>query len=303
VITLKKASNTELDCAVVCAVPYIRPRDVAQSKAGQAAEQKQQNLQQGITEHYQHLYQQAKTEVEKLQAETSRYIPILMTGHLTTVGVSCSDSVREIYIGTLEAFPANAFPKADYIALGHIHQAQKVAKTNTIRYSGSPIALSFDEAKQQKSVVIVDFDQHGKADISLLPVPVFQPLVMIKSAFAALPEKLKELAQEYQAEQQKVWLDVEIESAQYLSDLQPRVNAMLEGLPFELILLRRSKNARQQLDTQQDKITLDEITLTEVFENKMNQEMAEDEMSAEKKARLLQLFAQVVEEVEQDEQL
>ena len=49
-------------------------------------------------------------------------LPIIATGHLTTVGVTSSESVRDIYIGTLEAFPANAFPKADYIALGHIHR-------------------------------------------------------------------------------------------------------------------------------------------------------------------------------------
>ncbi len=58
-------------------------------------------------------------------------LPIIATGHLTTVGVSTSDSVRDIYIGTLDAFPAQAFPPVDYVALGHIHRAQCVAKTRT----------------------------------------------------------------------------------------------------------------------------------------------------------------------------
>ncbi len=72
-------------------------------------------------------------------------LPIIATGHLTTVGASKSDAVRDIYIGTLDAFPAQAFPPADYIALGHIHRAQIVADSEHIRYSGSPIPLSFDE--------------------------------------------------------------------------------------------------------------------------------------------------------------
>nr|WP_226858608.1 hypothetical protein [Diaphorobacter aerolatus] len=53
--------------------------------------------------------------------------------------------MREIYVGTLEAFPTAAFPPVDYLALGHIHKPQKVGGQEHIRYSGSPITLSFDE--------------------------------------------------------------------------------------------------------------------------------------------------------------
>jgi hypothetical protein len=45
-------------------------------------------------------------------------LPILASGHLTTVGASSSESVRDIYVGALDAFPTNAFPPFDYIALG-----------------------------------------------------------------------------------------------------------------------------------------------------------------------------------------
>ena len=43
-------------------------------------------------------------------------LPIIATGHLTTVGASASESVREIYVGALEAFPTQAFPPVDYLA-------------------------------------------------------------------------------------------------------------------------------------------------------------------------------------------
>ena len=71
-------------------------------------------------------------------------LPIVATGHLTTVGASASESVREIYVGALEAFPTAAFPPADYIALGHIHRPQKVGGLEHIRYCGSPLPLGFD---------------------------------------------------------------------------------------------------------------------------------------------------------------
>jgi len=138
--------------AVICAVPFIRPRDVIKSQAGQSASDKSKSLQQAIVEHYQQLFDQA----QKLIEENNLEVPIIATGHLTALGVTTSDSVRDIYIGTLEALPSNAFPAADYIALGHIHRPQKVGKTEHIRYCGSPIALSFDEAKHDKRVLLVD---------------------------------------------------------------------------------------------------------------------------------------------------
>lgn len=132
--------------ALLCGIPFIRPRDVLLSLAGQSAQDKQQSLQQAIQQHYQELYALAVAKRDELGGE----VPIIATGHLTTVGASASDSVREIYVGSLEAFPTSAFPPAAYIALGHIHRPQKVGGLEHIRYCGSPIALSFDEAKQQK---------------------------------------------------------------------------------------------------------------------------------------------------------
>ncbi|WP_308419519.1 exonuclease subunit SbcD [Chitinimonas koreensis] len=112
--------------ALLCAIPFIRPRDVMQSQAGQSAEEKQLSLKEAIHAHYQQLY--ALAEARRTQYETR--LPIVATGHLTTVGASASESVREIYVGSLEAFPTAAFPPADYIALGHIHRPQKVGGWN-----------------------------------------------------------------------------------------------------------------------------------------------------------------------------
>ena len=79
--------------------------------------EKQQSLQQAISAHYQVLFEHAQTLSTQQQDKAAR-LPIIATGHLTTIGASVSDSVRDIYIGTLEAFPASEFPAADYIALG-----------------------------------------------------------------------------------------------------------------------------------------------------------------------------------------
>lgn len=282
--------------AVICAIPFIRPRDVMQSQAGQSARDKQRTLQQAIAEHYQHLYQQAKTLAgDKL--------PIIATGHLTTVGVQTSESVRDIYIGSLEAFPASAFPNADYIALGHIHRSQKVAKSEHIRYCGSPIPLSFDEAKQTKSVLLVEFEQNTLEQVKALDIPCFQPMLMVKTSFEQLVATVEKAVRERQQQvdenaEHTLWLDIEISSAQYLPDLHNRIESLIENLPVEILLLRRAKKSRQMMAQQQDKITLGELSLQEVFNERLAQETWQSEQEEQQQVRLTQLFSQVVEEMQ-----
>lgn len=135
--------------AVLCPIPFLRPRDIITSQAGLNGIEKQQHLLAAITDYYQQHYADAC----KLRGDQP--LPIIATGHLTTVGASKSDAVRDIYIGTLDAFPAQNFPPADYIALGHIHRAQIIGGMEHVRYCGSPIPLSFDECGKSKYVHLV----------------------------------------------------------------------------------------------------------------------------------------------------
>ena len=228
--------------ALLCAVPFIRARDVLQSQSGQSARDKQQNLQQAITQHYQQLYAAAL----QYNAGQPMPLPIIMTGHLTTVGVSTSESVRDIYIGTLDAFPTNAFPPADYIALGHIHQSQQLKASTDIRYSGSPIALSFDEATQQKQLWLIEFSGATKT-VSALPVPCFQPLCSIQTSLSDIPAKLASALQ-HLSDGDTLWLELVIsETDAYLNDLQQRVEQLLQDLPVDL--LRSAKPGRAEPGT------------------------------------------------------
>lgn len=170
--------------AVLCPIPFLRPRDIITSQAGLSGSEKQQQLLHAIADYYQQQYQEACL----LRGE--RKLPVIATGHLTTVGASKSDAVRDIYIGTLDAFPAQHFPPADYIALGHIHRAQCVGGTEHIRYCGSPIALSFDECGKSKCVHLVTFDQGKWQSTESLAIPVTQPLAVLKATWRQLPNSL-----------------------------------------------------------------------------------------------------------------
>ncbi|MBD2810489.1 exonuclease subunit SbcD [Xenorhabdus sp. Vera] len=276
--------------AVLCAIPYLRPRDIMTSQAGQSGIQKQQTLQDAITKHYHQLYQQACV----LREQLAQPLPIIATGHLTTVGASTTDSVRDIYIGTLDAFPAQAFPPADYIALGHIHRPQVIGKSEHIRYSGSPIPLSFDEVNQEKSVCLVDFKADKLRSITLLPIPCYQPMQLIRGNLTQIEEQLQAF-KEYQGER-PVWLDIEVATQDYLHDIQKRIQTLSEGLPVEIILLRRSKSARQLSLSEQNKETLTELSVEEVFERRLALAEMND---LSQKQRLTTLFKQTLDDISQ----
>lgn len=272
--------------AVLCAIPFIRPRDVMASQAGQSAQDKQQSLQQAIAEHYRALHELALSKREALGLA----LPIIATGHLTTVGASASESVREIYVGSLEAFPTSAFPPADYIALGHIHRPQKVGGLEHIRYCGSPIALSFDEARQQKEVLLLQFGEAALHSITALPVPVFQPMASLRGSLKELADAIAETAKQGTPER-PVWLEVQVSTDDYLSDLQSRINALCEGHPVEVLRIRRERGNASANLTSEARETLDELSVEDVFARRLQQE-ALDEEDAQ---RLQGLYRQVLE--------
>lgn len=273
----------------------LRPRDIQISVAGQNIEEKQLSLQTAIHDYYQASYQIAVAKRKELGLD----IPIIATGHLTVIGAALTDSVRDIYIGTLDAFPSGAFPPADYIALGHIHRPQIIGEQQSIRYCGSPIALSFDEAQQQKSVCLVEFNGHSLIDVTQLAIPTLQPLQSIKGSLNDIQQQL-ETWRDYQGEK-PVWLDIEVSSQDYLSDIQQRIEVLTQELPVEVVLLRRARQQRQGQQSTQSNETLNELTVEDVFLRRLAEESLEDK---EREQRLQQLFKQSCDALrsEQEEQ-
>jgi exonuclease SbcD len=204
--------------------------------------------------------------------------------------------VREIYVGSLEAFPTSAFPPAAYIALGHIHRPQKVGGLQHIRYCGSPIALSFDEAKQQKEVLLVELDGSGLREVTALAVPRFQPLLSLRGSLKELEAAIQEAAKQGRAEQ-PVWLEVLVGTDDYLSDLQLRIAALCADLPVEVLRIRRERGAASASLQGQAKETLDELSVDEVFAQRLSSETLEDA----DQVRLGELYRQVVRQLREDQ--
>lgn len=276
---------------VVCALPYLRPRDLLSSQAGESAADKQQALQQAIAERYATVYAAARQKAGQLAAELGSALPLVATGHLTTVGASRSESVREIYVGSLEAFPTAAFPPVDYIALGHIHRPQRVGGLEHIRYSGSPLPLSFDEAGQQKEMLCVDLDASGLQTVRPLPVPRFQPLQALRCSLAELPKALATAVGQADAAGRlelpgppPLWLEIAISGESGLADLPARVQAACAEWPVEVLRIRRLRETVAGIENPARE-TLEELTPDEVLKRRLAQETLAPEQLAELQAR------------------
>ncbi|MBC6468236.1 exonuclease SbcCD subunit D [Actinomadura alba] len=96
----------------------------------------------------------------------------VVLAHAFVTGGEASDSERDISVGGVAHVPVGVFDGVDYVALGHLHGRQ--AMTETVRYSGSPLAYSFSEEHHLKGSWLVDLDPSGgrvSAEFVEAPVP------------------------------------------------------------------------------------------------------------------------------------
>ncbi|WAL66703.1 exonuclease SbcCD subunit D [Amycolatopsis cynarae] len=95
----------------------------------------------------------------------------VVLAHAFVTGGQGTGSERTIAVGGVEQVGGEIFAGIDYVALGHLHGPQTIEPH--LRYSGSPLAYSFSEAAQRKSVWLVDLDANGLAEVRQheLPVP------------------------------------------------------------------------------------------------------------------------------------
>jgi len=113
--------------------------------------------------------------MERIRADRTGQRKVVLA-HAFVTGGEASDSERDISVGGVSHVPLAAFAGADYVALGHLHGRQVMSET--VRYSGSPIAYSFSEAGQRKGSWLVDLDADGPGDahVDFVPAPVPRPV-------------------------------------------------------------------------------------------------------------------------------
>ncbi len=276
---------------IVCAVPFLRDRDIRVAEAGESIEDKERKLIDGIRSHYADVVALAEQKRTELDTE----IPIVAMGHLFTSGgqTADGDGVRELYVGSLAHVAVGIFPDSlDYLALGHLHVPQKVNGSEVMRYSGSPLPMGFGEAKQEKSVCLVGFASTGPA-VRLIQVPIFQKLERIKGRWEDLSARILELS----ATGSQAWLEVVYEGDEVIGDLRERLDSRVAGSGMEILRVKNNRIIDRVLAQIHDEETLDDLNIDDVFERCLTMH----EVPEDQRPELLRTYRETVTSLFEDD--
>ena len=218
-IPLRKENETVAWCM---AIPYLRQGDYPKSAT----------YTQGVETMYDEVYNHLINTWEKP-------LPIVMMGHLHASGsiLSKDDRSERVIVGGLESISPTTFVKDHvvYTALGHLHRSQAVGEIEYIRYSGSPLPMSFAEKNYEQGVDLIEIDSLESASISRIPFAPPVPLISLPEEPAPLDEVLVQLQE---------LPDGEITELSPFLEIRVLLTQPEPGMKFRIEEALKGKNAR-----------------------------------------------------------
>lgn len=255
VVLRDEANNPEL---IVCAVPYLRDRDVRTARINDTFEDIERAIKSGITQHYAEVFAAARNQ----QADSN--VPVVAMGHMFLEKGKTQDDegVRALYVGTAVKIGSEIFPEdLAYTALGHLHSPQSIEREN-IRYSGSPIPMTFGEAEGvRKSVSIVELDGQNFAGVREIQIPVFQKLQRVRGSMQEIYSQLDTLGRKNES----IWLEITLTGNESVPNLQENVNSYVQYFSGLQVLSIRNEVIIEGTTTIPD-VPLEDITPQKMFE-------------------------------------
>lgn len=187
----------------------------------------------------------------------------VVMAHAFVLGGAASESERDIRVGGVDSVPAGVFAGVDYVALGHLHGAQRISAPDVaegpaplLRYSGSPLAYSFSEMHQRKSSALLELGPDGVAgDAELVAAPVPRRLAEISGT-------LEDLLGRAGASHVDDWLRVVVTDPARPSELYARVRARF---PHVLAVEHRPAVVGEQRGPSRVASTRDPLEVTAEF--------------------------------------
>lgn len=279
-------------------VPFLRPRDLPVPPPGE--DDRYDAAHRVTIEGHRLLYRRLTDEA--LRRRTSGQA-LVATGHLYMADGEISElSERKIQVGNQHALPEDVFPRElAYVALGHLHRAQRVAGHNHIRYSGSPLPLSLVERTYEHQVVAVELDGERFVRARSIPVPRTVDILVVpeehRPAEEVLP-LLESLPREEGGEQEaRPFLEVRIRVETANPRLRQEVEAALEGARARLLRIDVLRPRVERTSAPSHSLDLDAISVTDVF----RAAHARQREGAEPPDDLMALFLELEEAVRRGE--
>ncbi len=284
--------NKKNQVVVWClAIPFLRLGDYPPVNAAQNA------YTEGVAAFYQEAYHFAASKRIKNE-------PIIALGHLHAHHAETSDldSKERQIMGGVEGVRSSAFHKdLAYVALGHIHKAQQIGGRDNVRYSGSPIPMSFTEINYKHQVTIFNIVEDVLVDIQPLEVPNFIPLIRIPAKHETLSMVLDKLVQ-----YQEITTDTTL--APYL-EVRVLLDGPEPGLKYQIEKALQNKNLRlaridhkiasQQNDENEE--LMEEVNLEQLQPINLLEKIYQKTYANELPEPLSNLFLKVVHELNEME--
>jgi exonuclease SbcD len=225
---------------------------------------------------------------------------IIAMGHLHTyhAEVTGLDTFERPIMGGVECLPVTAFdPEIKYVALGHIHKAQRIGGKEHIRYSGSPLPMSFSELNYKHQVIIFELDGEI-SDMKQVEIPVFVPLQRVPAVHSPLNEVidlLEQLPLAQNNQEAAPYLEVRVLLDGPEPALRHKVETALKGKHVKLAAIipvyPASSKEKNEFITQEK---LNELQPAEIFEKAYRSRYHTDVPDD-----LAQLFRQITREINQ----
>jgi exonuclease SbcD len=238
---------------------------------------------------------------EQLQQKAGNAESLILTGHCYMVNGAVSElSERKILGGNQHALPVELFPDdIAYVALGHLHLAQRVGANNHIRYSGSPIPLSFDESDYPHQVVQVDIRAGRPVETVAVKIPRSVQLLRVPNGkdFAVLPDVIVQLQsltlEDLPAEQQPL-LELRIRLEKPEPGLRQQIEETIAKLPVRLLKISTAySGSEKSLADLKIEERLEELQPLDVFQRCYQNKFDQDTPEA-----MNELFNQLVESLQ-----
>ncbi|QKZ03775.1 exonuclease SbcCD subunit D [Pseudomonas eucalypticola] len=239
------------------ALPFLRPAEVTGATLGD-------DYIKGIAHVHERLIAAAEAKRQPGQA-------LIAISHAHMAGGSVSvDSERSLVIGSAEALPASLFGDSiSYVALGHLHKPQQVNGESRIRYSGSPIPLSFSEVDYPHQVLEIHCD--GEQLLSVEPHLIPRAVDLIRLGPARLSDVVEQLGRLPQVDlladlTHQPWLEVRVILDEPQPDLRQQIETALQNRAVRLVRIGAEyAGSRSSDDGDTPLIELDQLSPQELF--------------------------------------
>jgi DNA repair protein SbcD/Mre11 len=248
------------------------------------------------------LYELVTNEALKRKSENQGVIAM---GHLHVqhVEITDMDKMERQIMGGVEGIPVSAFSnKLAYVALGHIHKAQLVGGRQNVRYSGSPLPMSFSERNYKHQVIAFNLEGNTLSDLRLIEIPLCVHVISVPVAHAPIEKVLQALEALPEVTGDKdlaPYLEVRVLEDRPDPSRRYKIEKALEGKYVRLATINlksavegtTEKNGLESYQKLDDLKPLD--IFSKVYETKYGNPAPDD---------MLQLFNQIAFEVAQSEE-